>query len=91
MREILLKAKEYLYEGHNSSNILRHFSGKLTDGQMAKLAAFLDNGGNPHLDVKMIDSSDGWNEYQVVKVKGKWVCDCKGFAFRGKCRHTSAA
>lgn len=88
MRDILLKAKEYLHEGHNSSNILRHFSGKLTEAQMAKLAAFLDN---PQQDVKIVDSSDGWNEYQVVRVKGKWVCECKGFAFRGKCRHTPAA
>ena len=28
--------------------------------------------------------------YEVVRVGEQWCCDCKGFAFRGRCSHVEA-
>jgi len=82
------KAREFLNEGHNKTNIIRHFEKSLNADEIAALAVFLDTPAQPA--VKTVLSSDGTSTYKVERVRGKLVCNCKGFAFRGKCRHTAA-
>lgn len=36
---------------------------------------------------RFVASSDGVTKYKVRFQNGIWYCECKGFAYRGACRH----
>lgn len=36
-------------------------------------------------------AGSGGNHYQVTRSPAGWHCDCKGFQFRGRCRHVTEA
>ena len=36
-------------------------------------------------------SSKGDKRYEVRQTQGQWQCECVGFGFKRKCRHTKAA
>lgn len=45
---------------------------------------------NEYAEFEM-DSSGGEDIYTVRFNRGHWTCNCKGFQFRGNCKHISAA
>lgn len=40
-----------------------------------------------NINIFMVKSDSG-KEYTVEKINGKYSCNCVGFAYRGKCRHS---
>ena len=40
-----------------------------------------------NINIFMVKSDSG-KEYTVEKINGKYSCNCVGFAYRGKCKHS---
>jgi hypothetical protein len=40
-----------------------------------------------NINIFMVKSDSG-KEYTVEKIDGKYSCNCVGFAYRGKCKHS---
>lgn len=36
-----------------------------------------------------VESSRTGEAYDVVRVNSKWSCSCKGFTFKGRCKHVT--